>query len=197
MGSRICARSSAHTERHRLTSWWPVALMGVIAGSAEKWSKAKQRKRCGTPLWNSSIWMIPTIIESLLQQCPAVVPARKVYWCWRTSRQRHQAARDSGTSWPPLSPRSSFCWDVPLPKFNCWDFYWTWKRTYMRLTQISPNTTRRTMHTWLVIHGSMYRGANTALAWRAPNFKPNPGKTRSTRVTKVWMTSGLTRWIKH
>ena len=29
--------------RHRLTSWWPVALMGVIAGSAEKWSKTKQR----------------------------------------------------------------------------------------------------------------------------------------------------------
>ena len=35
---------SAHTERHRLTSWWPVALMGVKAGSAEKWSKTKQWK---------------------------------------------------------------------------------------------------------------------------------------------------------
>ena len=44
MGSRICARSSAQTDRHRLTSWWPVALMGVIAGSAEKCSKTKQRK---------------------------------------------------------------------------------------------------------------------------------------------------------
>ena len=44
MASRICARSSAQTERHRLTSWWPVALMGVIEVSAEKWSKTKQRK---------------------------------------------------------------------------------------------------------------------------------------------------------
>ena len=44
MGSRSCTRFSAHTERHRLTSWWPVALMGVMAGSAEKWSTTKQRK---------------------------------------------------------------------------------------------------------------------------------------------------------
>ena len=44
IGSRTCARSSAHTERHRLTSCWPVALMGVITGSAEKRSKTKQWK---------------------------------------------------------------------------------------------------------------------------------------------------------
>ena len=37
--------------------------------------------------------------------------------------------------------------ECPLSKFNCWDFYWTCKRTEMRLTQISPNTTRRTIHT--------------------------------------------------
>ena len=41
MGSKICARSSAQTDRHRLTSWSPVALMGVISGSAEKWPKIK------------------------------------------------------------------------------------------------------------------------------------------------------------
>ena len=63
MGSRICARSSAHTERHKLTSWWPVALMGVIAGSAEKWSKTKQRK-WGTALGRhyetpQSEWYLP------------------------------------------------------------------------------------------------------------------------------------------
>ena len=44
MGSRSCAHSSAHAERHRLTSGWPVALMGVMAGSAETWCKTKQRK---------------------------------------------------------------------------------------------------------------------------------------------------------
>ena len=60
-----------------------------------------------------------------------------------------------------------------------------------------PNTTRRKSYIWLVVHGSMYCSANTVLAWRAPNFKLDPGKTRSTRVTKVWMTSRLTRWIKH
>ena len=43
MGSRSCSCWSAHTERQRLTSWWPVALMGVIARLAEKWSKTKQR----------------------------------------------------------------------------------------------------------------------------------------------------------
>ena len=128
---------------------------------------------------------------------PHCGPDSKSLLCWRTSRQRHQATRDSGTSLPPLSPRFSFCWDVPFPKFNCWEFYWTWKRTDMRLTQISPNTTRRTVHTWIVFHGSMYRGANTVLAWRAPNFKLSPGTTRSTRVTKFWMTCRLTRWIKH
>ena len=128
--SRICTRSSAHTERHRLTSWWPVALMGVTARSAEKWSKkTMQMRNCReTPLWNSSIWMIPTIVESLLKQCPTVVPTRKVYWCWRTSRQRHQPTRDSGTSSSPVFPRFSLCRNVPLSEFNCWDFYWTWKR---------------------------------------------------------------------
>ena len=155
------------------------------------------RNRPGTPLWNSSLCMKPTIVESLLKQCPTVVPTRKVYWCWRTSRQRHQLTRDSGSSWSPLSPRFSICRNVPLSEFNCWDFYWTWKRTEMRLTKISPNTTRRTLHTWIVIHRSMYCGANTVLAWRAPNFKLGPGTTRSKRVTKYWMTSRFTRRIKH
>ena len=44
MGSRICARPPKHTKQHRLTSLWPVAMMGVIARSAEKWSKTKQRQ---------------------------------------------------------------------------------------------------------------------------------------------------------
>ena len=155
------------------------------------------RKHRGTPLWNSSLWMLPTIVQSLLQQCPTVVPTRKVYWSWRTPCQRYQATRNSGTSWPPLSPRFSFCRDVPLPKFSCCDFYWTWKRTEMRLTQISPKTTRRTIHTWLAIHGSIYCGAKTVLTWRPPNFKLCPGINRSTRFTKFWMTSRLTRWMKH
>ena len=64
MGSRICAHSSAHTERHRLTSWWPVALMGVIAGSEEKWSKTKQWK-WGTAVGRhyenpQSAWYLPS-----------------------------------------------------------------------------------------------------------------------------------------
>ena len=155
------------------------------------------RNHRGTPLWNSSIWMIPTIVESLLQQCPTVVPTRKVYWCWRTSRRRHKTTRDSGTSWSPLSPNFSLCWEVPLSEFKCWEFCWTWNRTEMSLTQISPNTTRRTIHTWLVILGNKYCGAKTVLAWRPPNFKLCPETTRSTRVTKVWMTSRLTRWFKH
>ena len=46
--------------------------------------------------------------------------------------------RDSGTARSTLSPRFSFCRDVPLSKVNYWDFYWTWKRTEMKLTQISP-----------------------------------------------------------
>ena len=38
-GSKICALSSAQTERHSVTNWCPVALTGVMAGSAAKWSK--------------------------------------------------------------------------------------------------------------------------------------------------------------
>ena len=38
-GSKICALSSAQTERHNVTSWWPVAFTGVMAGSTAKWSK--------------------------------------------------------------------------------------------------------------------------------------------------------------
>ena len=60
-----------------------------------------------------------------------------------------------------------------------------------------PNTTRRTIHTWLVTLGIMYCDAKTVLAWRALNFKISPGTTQRKRVTKVWMTSRLTKRIKH
>ena len=38
-GSKICALSSAQTERHNVTGWWPVAFTGVMEGSTAKWSK--------------------------------------------------------------------------------------------------------------------------------------------------------------
>ena len=45
-GSKICDLSSAYTEWHNVTSWWPVAFTGVMAGSTAKWSK--QLNKWGT-----------------------------------------------------------------------------------------------------------------------------------------------------
>ena len=55
----------------------------------------------------------------------------------------------------------------------------------------------RTMHTWFVIHGSLYCGANTVLTWHAPKLELRPGTARSTGITEIWTTSRLTRWSKH
>ena len=199
MGSRVCADSSTHTKRHRLTSWWPLALMGVIARSAEKWSKAKQRK-WGTAVGRhyespQSEWYLPSSKacsnKTRLWSRPEKPIDADALRTRGTKRQEFLALRDLLCLLVSASVEMS-----PL-QIQLLEFYWTWKRTKMRLTQISPKTTRRTIHTWLVTHGSMYCGAYTVLAWRAPNLKLGPGKTRSTRVTKVWMISRLTRWIKH
>ena len=67
----------------------PISLMGVIAGSAEKWSKIKITElgnRRGTPLGKSSFQLIHTVVESLLQQCSTVVATRKDFWSSCTSR---------------------------------------------------------------------------------------------------------------
>ena len=67
MGSKSCAHSWEQIEGQRVTSWWPVALMGVILRSAEKWSKTKtteMRNRHGAPLGKSSFQLILTIFKT-------------------------------------------------------------------------------------------------------------------------------------
>ena len=51
-GYRIFSLSSAEIERHSVTNWGPVALIGAIAGSTVKWSK--QFNEMGEPTRNQS-----------------------------------------------------------------------------------------------------------------------------------------------
>ena len=44
-GSKICALSSAQIERHSVTNWCPVALIGAIAGSTGNWGQNEETMR--------------------------------------------------------------------------------------------------------------------------------------------------------
>ena len=58
-GSKICTLSSAQIERHSVTNWCPVALIGAIARSTGKWSKQfkEMRNPQGTKPKVSSFWI--------------------------------------------------------------------------------------------------------------------------------------------
>ena len=185
---------------HRLTSWWPVALMGVIAESAEKCSETKQCK------WGNALgrhYEIPQF--KWYPPSSKACSSNARLWSQPEKSMDGDALRARDTNRREIvAPHDLLCLLVsasveksPSPNSIAGPSIGPEKEQRLKLNQISPNTTRRTIHTLLVIHGRMYCGANTILAWRAPNFNLGRGTTRSKRVTKFWMTSRFTRWFKH
>ena len=156
------------------------------------------RNHCGTPLSNSS-----TPVDTNHRRKPA--PAMSD--CGHDPRSQlklmYSAPKVPGDEkfWHSLtSSVSAFQLPsrCPPPQIQLLGLLLDLKnRTEMRLTKSPPLQTRRIMHTWLAIHGSIYCGATTVLTWRAPNFELCPGTNPSTRVTKLWLTSRITRRIKH
>ena len=156
------------------------------------------RNHCGTPLCNSSIWIdtnhrrkpAPTMpnygpdpksLPKLTHSAPKV-PSDENFWHSLTSSV-------SAFQLPSRCPSPQIQLLGLLVNLKT-EQRWDWSN--LPLLQ-----TRRTIHTRLAIHGSMYCGAKNVLTWRAPNFKLCPGTNPSTRVTKLWLTIRLTRWIKH
>ena len=148
MGSRSCARSSAHTERHRLTSWWPVALMGVIAGSKVKWSKTKQCK------WGTAVgrhYEIPQF--DWYPPSSKACPSNARLWCRPEKSFDADALRARGTNRQEiLALLDLLCLLVSAsveisssPNSIAGTSVGSEKGTETKLTQISPNTTRRTI----------------------------------------------------
>ena len=87
-GSKICALSSAQTERDSVTIWYPVALTGVIAGSAARRSKQfnERRKPQGTKTKVSSFEFTTTIVKGMLQHFSAPLVTPNFNWAWLLTR---------------------------------------------------------------------------------------------------------------
>ena len=174
--------------------------MGVIAGSADKWSKTEQWDE--EPPWDATKQFLnSTWYQPLSKACSS--NAR--LWSRPEKSTEADALRAKGTMRREiLALLDILCLRVsasvemsPSPNSTAGTSTGPENRTKINRPNLPLPQTRRTIHTWLTIHESMYCGAKTVLTWRSPNFELCPGTNPSTRVTKAWLTSRLTRRIKH
>ena len=116
-GSKICAPSSAQTERHSVTNCCPVALTEVIAGSIGKWSEQfnEMRNPQGTKHEVSSFEFIITIVKCLLQHFYTPLVTSKLNWAWLLTRQRNKTTSDDGVVSFSLVCHFCFCRHIASP----------------------------------------------------------------------------------
>ena len=94
-----------------------MALTGVNAGSAGKWSKQfnEMRNTQGNKPKVSSFEFISTIVKGLLQHFSALLVTPKLNWAWLLTRQRNKTTRDDGVLSSSLVSHFCFCRHIASP----------------------------------------------------------------------------------
>ena len=119
-GSRMCALSLAQIDQHKVTSWYPVAYMGVTGRSLLKWSEKTSTRN--EQSWNatriSSSGMIHTIVEGLLQQLSTAFVAAIGKKQWSTTSERDQTSCHNSMSASKLASCLSISRDVFTTRGN-------------------------------------------------------------------------------
>ena len=199
-GSKICALSSAQTERHRVTNWWPVALTGVMAGSTAKWSKQFNK------------WGAYKELNIRYPHLNSKLPSSNA--CSSITRLRSWLPTSTGPgSWPDNGTRRrviTACFRLlmcltstsvdtsPASEKHGPSLAAPGKESpYWMVTNL-PNESTVMLQTWRNFHGSTCRSASNLLTgYRAPHNKSGSGTSRSTMFCLLRVITKLSGRLKH
>ena len=199
-GSKICALSSAQTARHKVTSWWPVAFTGVMAGSTVKWSK--QCNKWGThkdtsqehPYLNLTIPSSKAF--SSIFRLRSWLPESIRSWSWPDSGTKRRLIT---ACFCPLDRLTSASVDTsPASDQHGPSLAAPGKEKFIFMVAHLPKYSILMLQTWRNFHGSTGTSANNLpTGWRAPSNKSGSGITRTTIFCLLKTTTKLPWGRKH